>query len=265
MPVEPIDERIDRFLTDNPTDSLLVAVGYATPAGLAWLHQRTQGRSVSVLIGDTRKTYWKNVSESDRVDACRFLQRDDVEVHNWYRTNRSSQGASEAHLKAWLTYNNHSVSAALVGSANLTMNGLHSNTEIMVEPAQFEHKNVWSIAYELWSKSWDAKQRLLDYLDYLDEDDEDDEDSIDHRLRPAPDASSRRSALEASQSGPYGSNPIWLKFRRFMQRLAEDPDRTRHRSSGGSSYRSSSDRHRSGSSHRRRRGGSGSSKDPYGW
>ncbi len=164
MPAERIDERIGRFLADNPSGSLLVAVGYATPAGLAWLHKRTAGRSVSVLIGDARSTYWKNRTAADCDAARQFLSRSNVEVHNWYRTRRSNEGVSEAHLKAWLVYSRNSVLAALVGSANLTNNGLHNNTEIMAEPVIKDLRNVWATAHELWGKSWDAKERLLGYL-----------------------------------------------------------------------------------------------------
>ncbi len=164
MSTERIDQRIGRFLEANPLGSLLVAVGYATPAGLAWLHQRTESRAVSVLIGDAHRVYWRNVTVSDRVAARQFLLRSNVEVHNWYRTSRSKEGASEAHLKIWLVYNRNRVSAALVGSANLTNKGLHNNTEIMVEPVIKDLRNVWATAHELWRKSWDAKERLLGYL-----------------------------------------------------------------------------------------------------
>ena len=35
------------------------------------------------------------------VQALDFVSRNDVDVRNWYRTKRSSQGRSEAHLKVW--------------------------------------------------------------------------------------------------------------------------------------------------------------------
>ena len=67
--------RIEQYLRDHPDGDLLIAVGYATAAGMAWLAQRTAGRRVSVLIGNTRSQYWKNVSEPDRAACLEFMHR----------------------------------------------------------------------------------------------------------------------------------------------------------------------------------------------
>ena len=158
-------DRIERFLAANPSGPLVIAVGYASAFGLAWLQERTTGRPVSVLIGDTRTTYWQKMTSQDRSGARRFLMRSDVEVHNWYRTGQASDGRSEAHLKAWLVHDNTRVVAVLVGSANLTHNGLYKNVEVMVEPTAGDFASIWRETHALWGKSWDAKDRLIRYLD----------------------------------------------------------------------------------------------------
>lgn len=158
-------DRIERFLAANPRGSLVVAVGYASAFGLAWLQERTAGRPVSVLVGETRAAYWQKMASGDRAAAKRFLRRRDVEVHNWYRTEQAKHGRSEAHLKAWLVHDRTRVVAALVGSANLTHNGLYKNVEVMVEPAAADLASIWADTHALWGKSWDAKERLIRYLD----------------------------------------------------------------------------------------------------
>ncbi len=158
-------DRIERFLAANPSGPVVIAVGYASAFGLSWLQERTARRPVSVLIGDTRAVYWQKMTSDDRAEAKRFLDRRDVEVHNWYRTDQSRDDRSEAHLKAWLVHNRTRVTAALVGSANLTHNGLYKNVEIMVEPAARDLPTIWSEAHALWGKSWDARDRLIRYLD----------------------------------------------------------------------------------------------------
>ena len=118
--------RIEQYLRDHPDGDLLIAVGYATAAGMAWLAQRTAGRRVSLLIGDTRSQYWNKVPEPDRATCLAFMHRPDVEIRNWYRTKRSHSGESAAHLKVWAMHDNWSPMSALVGSGNLTRKGLDS-------------------------------------------------------------------------------------------------------------------------------------------
>ena len=157
--------RIEKYLRDYPSGDLLLTVGYATPAGMAWLDQHTEGRKVSLLIGDTHKKWYENVSKADR-DAClRFLHRSNVEVRNWYRTKKSRSGKSEAHLKVWAVHNNWSPMSALSGSANLTKQGLHQNVEVMVEAYGNDMREAWKTSYDLWSEAWECEDRLLNYLD----------------------------------------------------------------------------------------------------
>lgn len=156
--------RIEEYLRDHPDGDLLIAVGYATAAGMAWLAQRTAGRRVSLLIGDTRSQYWKNVSGPDRATCLEFMRRPDVEIRNWYRTKRSRSGESDAHLKVWAMHDNWSPISALVGSGNLTRKGLDNNIEVMVEAHGSDMRQAWDTARDLWGKAWPCADRLTGYL-----------------------------------------------------------------------------------------------------
>ena len=156
--------RIEQYLKDHPNGDLLIAVGYATAPGMAWLARRTAGRRVSLLIGDTRSQWWKKMSESDR-DAClSFIRRGDVEIRNWYRTKRSHSGESAAHLKVWAVHDNWSPVSALVGSGNLTRKGLDDNVEVMVEAHGNDMRQAWDTARDVWEKAWPCADRLTEYL-----------------------------------------------------------------------------------------------------
>lgn len=91
-------DRIERFLRDNPSGPLYVVVGFASAFGLAWLNERTRGRPVTLLIGDTRTGFAKS-SKEDRRAAIAFVQRPEVAVLNWYR---KSGGHRTAYAKAWM-------------------------------------------------------------------------------------------------------------------------------------------------------------------
>ena len=144
--------RIERYLRDHPDGDLLIAVGYATAPGMAWLARHTSGRRVSLLIGDTRSQWWKKMSESDRAACLAFTRRGDVEIRNWYRTKRSRSGESAAHLKVWAVHDNWSPVSALVGSGNLTRQGLDNNVEVMVEAHGSDMRQAWDTARDLWGR-----------------------------------------------------------------------------------------------------------------
>ena len=156
--------RIEQYLKDHPSGDLLIAVGYATAPGMAWLARRTAGRRVSLLIGDTRSQWWKKMSEPDRAACLAFIRRGDVEIRNWYRTKRSRSGASAAHLKVWAVHDNWSPVSALVGSGNLTRKGLDENVEVMVEAHGNDMRQAWDTARDLWGNAWPCADRLTEYL-----------------------------------------------------------------------------------------------------
>ena len=160
-------DQIARFLADNPDGRLIVAVGYATPEGVAWLHEHTRGRPVSLLVGNTQARYWKGrpVAPEAAEAAADFIRRRDVKFRNWYRTKKSRAGAAAAHLKAWVVESDGAPRAALVTAANLTKAGLVDNVELGANAVGDDLPRVWAEVRELHQKGWDCADRLLGYLD----------------------------------------------------------------------------------------------------
>ena len=159
---EPAD-RIERFLRDNPSGMLSVTVGFASAFGLAWLSEQTRGRPVRLLIGDTR-TGFTNYSESDRRAAIRFIRRPEVSVRNWYR---KQGGYRTAHAKGWIVEPDPRAglpAAILVGSANLTKQGLFRNVEMLALADPQEHERLLAEMRQLMEESWPIEDRLLQLL-----------------------------------------------------------------------------------------------------
>ena len=153
-------EQIDRFLRDNPVGSLEVVVGFASPVGLRWLAERSEGREVRLLIGDIR-TGFSRFSDPDRIAAIRFIRRDDVQVVNWYSKRG---GHRTAHAKTWMIKPDEDAGTAcefLVGSANLTRKGLFENAEMMTRPHPDEHDRLHADMLKIMHKSWPIEDKLL--------------------------------------------------------------------------------------------------------
>ena len=162
-------DRVERFLAAHPSGPLVVCVGSASVAGIAWLAKRSRGRPVTLLIGDMKSRNFAKATDADRRAALDFVQRGNVTVLNWYRTGRSNQGRSEAHLKVWAACNNAGTPQAfLVGSANLTIAGLHENVELMALADASEHAYLRSTVQQLRDKSWDRKDRLQELIEHGD-------------------------------------------------------------------------------------------------
>jgi hypothetical protein len=121
---------------------------------------------VTLLTGDMKSRNFAKATDRDRSAALEFVNRSDVTVLNWYRTNRSNQGRSEAHLKVWAACDGHGTPQAfLVGSANLTMAGLHENVELMALADDSEHSYLRTTLQQIQTKSWDAKERLEEWVE----------------------------------------------------------------------------------------------------
>ena len=104
-------------------------------------------------------------TDADRRTALAFVQRSDVTVFNWYRTDRSSKGRSEAHLKVWAAcHDTGAPRSYLVGSANLTIAGLRENVELMAVADASEHGYLRSTLQQLQDKAWDAQDRLEEWI-----------------------------------------------------------------------------------------------------
>ena len=163
-------QRIEEFLVANPSGKLTVAVGFASTGGLAWLQERTRGRPVDLLIGDTRAARFSEGSEEGRRKAIDLLLRDDVQIYTWF-ANRPVR--REAHLKVWKVdgHRRRGRTALLIGSANLTEAGLHYNYEAMCEAVPADIKQISAQLDELFRQAWKAnkegvtvKDRLLQYI-----------------------------------------------------------------------------------------------------
>ena len=162
--------QIVRFLRTNPYGHLYVIVGFASTAGLAWLNNQTQGRPVTLIIGNAKSAYFAKSTSADRSSALEFLARTDVQVKNWYRTEKGGD-PSEAHAKAWMVQNNGpnlTGISVMLGSANLTKQGLYHNIEMMAFVTDDEATRLWAEMHDLISESWDCKGRIIQYLENSD-------------------------------------------------------------------------------------------------
>ncbi len=162
--------QIVRFLRTNPYGHLYVIVGFASTAGLAWLNNQTQGRPVTLIIGNAKSAYFAKSTSADRSSALEFLTRTDVQVRNWYRTEKGGD-PSEAHAKAWMVQNddpNLAGISVMLGSANLTKQGLYHNIEMMAFVTDDEAIRLWAEMHDLISESWDCKGSIIQYLENSD-------------------------------------------------------------------------------------------------
>ncbi|MDE0642615.1 MAG: phospholipase D-like domain-containing protein [bacterium] len=161
-----VADRINRFLAEHPGVPLTVAVGFASPAGIAWLARRTRNRPVRLLIGDCKPQRFERSSREDRDEMLRFLARSDVKVRNWYsRQGTGGQGKGpDAHLKVWVAHDSPRP-AALNGSANLSKQGLYHNVEVVTAVPDSETRAVVQVVEDLFNKGWDVKDRLRGYMD----------------------------------------------------------------------------------------------------
>ena len=185
-------DRVERFLGAHPSGSLVVCVGSASVPGIVWLAEHARDRPVTLLIGDMKSRNFAKATDADRRAALGFVQRRDVAVLNWYRTARASQGRSEAHLKVWAACDHTGVPQAfLVGSANLTMAGLHENVEVMALADASEFTYLSSTLRQLRDKAWDAKERLEEWIEHG--------DTQDDRHHPRGRRSGRTTAGNASR------------------------------------------------------------------
>lgn len=157
------ENRITNFLQENPRGHLYVLTGYVSTWGLAWLYQNTKGRPVTLIIGDATPTYFKNATDSDREAALRFLSRQDVQVKNWYSKKQSGIEAI-AHAKAWIV-DGPTKKAVLIGSANLTKQGLRHNFEMMAKAADSETPALLKALDDLNRKAYPAQERITKYLE----------------------------------------------------------------------------------------------------
>ena len=158
----------ESFLSDNPQGHLYVATGFASPAGLSWLHERTQGRAVTVVIGAAAldHKYWGRGDKSLKSSARAFLGRKEVSVKVW---KREAGASSDLHSKLWVIRQRPRgdapfTVAAVLGSANLTDNGLFHNQESMQPVRDEDLEQCWTEMDSYARGSRDAAGDLLDLM-----------------------------------------------------------------------------------------------------
>ncbi len=124
------ERKISSFLAEHRDADLFVCTGYTSVKGLAWLSRHVSSHQrVTLVIGDMTPNNFTKATETDRATASMFLRRNNLTVHNWYRSKPTKK---IAHGKAIVAKRGGRTVAALVGSANLTETGLSNNLEMMV-------------------------------------------------------------------------------------------------------------------------------------
>ena len=188
----PVASRIEEFLRNAPPGRLYVVVGYADVTGLAWLGRQAAERSVTLLIGDTRRRLFQG-QPPDRRAALDLLARSDVEVLSGYR-----RGGPFVHQKVFVVASpgGDRAVAGLVGSANLTDAGLFRNEESVVTVPREELPAVWEQTRVNCARGRRAGERIAGYI----------REAGYERLQSTADAESRRNDT-AGKSSPRRPAP----------------------------------------------------------
>ena len=106
---------ISRFLQDNPNGILWIRMGYISTFGLMWLAERVpQDREIRIAVGNTGFNYFCKCSREEALAAQRALSRNNLHVRCFEKLGS----------KDWVVERVGGPPAALVGSANLSRNGL---------------------------------------------------------------------------------------------------------------------------------------------
>lgn len=166
MEHQNVEYRIQSFLRSHRGGRLDVLTGYVSIWGLAWLQRNTQGRKTRVLVGDLRHRRFGNATAEERTLATQFLNRNDTELRSWY-TKKQAKNRTEdiMHAKAWITQGNwRQKPAMLIGSANLTQQGLLNNFELMADADKHDVPYLIHHVDTIFGKSYDAARRVAEYI-----------------------------------------------------------------------------------------------------
>lgn len=157
---EPAD-KIKAFVREHRDADLVICTGNASVRGLAWLaRQVDSSQRVTVVIGDMTAQHFSKARDIDRETAVSFLRRENVKVHNWYRTKPEKK---IAHGKAVAALRSGKAVAALVGSANLTQTGLFANLEMMVRCDPSDLADIEAYVSEA-TRHAPANQKLIGHI-----------------------------------------------------------------------------------------------------
>lgn len=197
---------IKAFVEEFPDGHLVVAVGFASVSGIAWLSRHAAHSTITLLIGDTRQQHLAAAvaRPEDREEAARFLRRPDVRVLNWYRSGRGAQPRRSAHLKVWAVLERDSVTrrvkpdptAMLVGSANLTLAGLLYNEEAFARAGREDARQIAGQLERLTREGWDCRHRLVEAISGA----ESRRARVEERSPPSPGTWSSRSGADSRRA-----------------------------------------------------------------
>ncbi len=144
-----------------------VLTGYVSIWGLAWLQRNAPRRPTRVIVGDLRAYRLGLGTAEERDLATDFLNRPDTELLCWY-TKKQAKNRTEdiMHAKAWITRKTWpQKQAMLIGSSNLTQQGLRNNFELMAEARHQDIRNlVEHYVDNMIKKSYNAAPRVVEYI-----------------------------------------------------------------------------------------------------
>lgn len=161
-------EQVEQLLSDNPRGELRIVTGYASIGGLSWLGERTEGRPVSLVIGDMSKRHFDKATPRACESAALFLVRSNVSVLTKKMRNKPEDVGKPVpivHAKAWMIRPTvRSTPRVLCGSANLTFQGMYRNLEMMCAAQRDDARRLWDEMDELLKASRDATPTLLAHI-----------------------------------------------------------------------------------------------------
>ena len=151
---------VRKFLEDHPDGDLVIATKRVGVLGLAWLAKRTEGRSITLMTGETLPQHYRRGANAHRSAALAFVQDLGVSIRSW---GRSQLGTSSVDLSIWAVCDEESIPQHyLVGTAPLTQAGLHESVGIMCKPDASEIPRLNTTLMWLAEHTKDASESLED-------------------------------------------------------------------------------------------------------
>ena len=187
-----------QFLADHPDGDLVIATRAVGVLGLAWLAKLTEGRNITLLIGETQPQNYRRGANAHRSAAVAFVQDLGVSIRSW---SNSQIGASSVDLSIWAVCDEDSIPQHyLVGTAPLTQSGLHEAFGIMCKPDASEIPRLNETLMWLAGRTKEASESL--------------ESGIKSHFRPE----SGWDAMTAQNTGPHD---VWKFWRRQGRAYAD--------------------------------------------
>ena len=159
-------QQLELLLQEHPHLPLWGALQCASPVGLGWLHEHTEGRPVTLLISNVRAG--TSSGGPTHTHASReFLDRDDVTVLGWRRP-RSPRDRNAA--RGWFIASSpeDEIKAALLGAIELTRKDLIAGAQTFTTARPDELEALTSAVTVLISQGWDIQAELEQRLTHID-------------------------------------------------------------------------------------------------